>query len=173
MRIQASTPTVALLVFLLHTLQVGAQNLDAKKTEELLHFAEKFLVACSTEDPSLKEMMGLPFMVYAPCKGGPHDSVEEFRDNILRRGNGIQPPKDLLLRKVITVERFLRSFPAELFVSEKDREEQIKRYGADVHVICLIYSKNCENFALAVLVRTNGKGLRAVGLGFVSQKAIH
>jgi hypothetical protein len=166
--------TILLSTFAWASIPVSArsQGLDAKKKEVILAFAEKFVVACSKEDaPALKEMMAFPFWVYAPCKGGDHDSVEEFTGNILRRGNGIQLPKAYETRKVIALEKYVRA-NSWAYGNEKDMGAHLKILGKDVHVACLIQGRKDGDFALAVLVRTTREGVRAIGLGGIDWREL-
>src|SRR5262245_34665741 len=150
----------------------SVQKANAKDAKAILDLAERFLAACSKEDvKALKAMTSFPLNVYAPCKGGPVDSVEEFRDGHLRRGKGIKAPKAYQTRVVISTEKYLRSI-AWAFASEKELQSHLKDLGKDVHVACLVHGKKEDDFAMAVLVRRNRDGLRVIGLGVLGREVV-
>jgi hypothetical protein len=94
----ASIATVTVLVGGLS--RAPGQELDAKKQEAILVFAERFLVvAVAKNDATLKDMVAFPFFSYAPCKGGTATSFEEFDQLVLARLEVIEPPKSYEKRK--------------------------------------------------------------------------
>ena len=175
---QMFTAGIATLILLVPGSSPGpAQELDPKKQEAMLAFAEKFLIAVDKGDRSLKDMVALPFIFYAACKGGTATSFEEFDGFVLSRLRGVlKPPKAYDKKKVVTIERYVGSLPDEMFAKEKDqarkeREAHIKSLGKDLRVVYLIHGKKDGDFALAVLVRITAKGFRAVGIGGIMEEA--
>jgi hypothetical protein len=174
---QMFTAGIATLILLIHGSSRGpAQELDPKKQEAMLAFAEKFLIAVDKGNRSLKNMVALPFIFYAPCKGGTATSFEEFDVALSRLSGVLKPPKAYDKKKVVTIERYVGSLPDEMFAKEKDqarkeREAHIKSLGKDLRVVYLVHGKKDGDFALAVLVRVTAKGFRSVGMGGIMEEA--
>jgi len=151
-----------------------SQPLDGKKKDAIFAFAERFVVACSDKDlPTLTKMSSFPFTAYVVCKGGPHDSAEEFRDNILARGDGVKSAKSYNKRYIMLPEKYFSHFPLEFyFGSQEERRTHVKSLGQEVYVVCLVQDIKSDFGGIAVLVRATKNELRAIGIGYLVPEAL-
>jgi hypothetical protein len=147
---------------------LSLQTQEARaKAEEVLTIADRFLTACSNDDAvELKQTTAFPFFVFAPCKGGDFDDLEDLRNRFVNRisQRPVPPLPKGMKRVVLSPQAFFQAtFPT---ASEVDMRIHLKRYG-DTRVVCLIHESGETSFGLAVFIRAEKSGQKAVAFTYV------